>query len=72
MAEMRQSHQERAALDAAWKAQPQVKKFTADLRAFVAENNLDFDKAGMDASAAFAIQWHKDNGALPDSGIFTG
>lgn len=72
MAELRQSAEERAELNAIWEAHPKVKQFKADLNAFVAQEGLEFDVAGMNASSAFSQQWHKDNGALPDSGILTG
>lgn len=72
MGEMRQSHAERAALDAKWQAHPKVVAFKADMTKFIRDCGLDFDVDGMNATSFFAQQWHKEHGPLPDSGILTG
>lgn len=72
MGEMRQSPQLRAELDAKWHAMPEVSEFSEHAEAFAWQNNLKFDKAGMDAMMAFSQQWFKEHGPLPDSGILIG
>jgi hypothetical protein len=66
-----QSPAEKARLNAAWKAQPEVIALTAAVDAFIAEG---FDPTTtlldrVNATVAFSNAWIKEHGHLPDSGL---
>lgn len=63
-----QTRAEKRALDAAWRATPQVQAFTAAMAAH-APGAGEFNAQGLTAMLQHAIAWIAANGPLPDSGI---
>jgi hypothetical protein len=63
-----QSAAERATLNAAWNAHPQVVAFRAAMSDFVETRELTGPE-GATELLAFANTWLTENGPLPDSGI---
>jgi hypothetical protein len=72
MSELRQNAKERAALNAAWQAQPSVRELGKQVEAFARQNNLKFDAEGLTQVLKFANGWIAEHGALPNSGILVG
>ena len=64
-----QTKAEKLALNAAWKATPEVQALTAALRAHAAADGHGFTPDGMTSVLAFASAWVSANGPLPVSGI---
>lgn len=64
-----QSKGEKAALDAVWKAHPQVVAFEAAVREHARANRAGSDLDRLNATMRFARAWTVEHGDLPDSGI---
>ena len=63
---------EKARLEATWRAHPKVAKLHEDTKAFALREHLAFDTAGLRAIARFADTWFAEHGPLPDSEIRAG
>jgi hypothetical protein len=49
-----------------------VRAFKDAMARHVAEHNLGFDVAGMNAGLVFAAAWRREHGELPPSGVIAG
>ena len=67
----RQSAAEQRKLNLQWEKYPQVAAFRAALTSHARAERLAFDARGMNAMFAFANDWLREHGPMPDSGIRT-
>lgn len=61
-----------AALDAVWRAHPDVKALGKAIKDHATKAGLVFTPDGMTKALQFAAAWIDDHGGLPDSGIKAG